>query len=240
MKIIADMHVHTVASTHAYSTVKEMTEAARDMGLEFLAITDHTPNSTDGPHIWHFHNLHKAIPRELFGVKLIYGAESSVTDYEGHIDLPEDECAALDWIIGSVHTDILRSGTCEQNTAAYLGLAKNPQVDVIGHCANVKFTFDYERGIKAFKEYGKLVEINESTLLWKNSEKNYREIIPLCKKYEVEIIVNSDAHFFTGVGRFGRSLQLLEEFGYPERLIVNADRDRLLERINRKNGIIFA
>ncbi|MGN0638381.1 MAG: phosphatase [Huintestinicola sp.] len=240
MKIIADMHTHTVASTHAYSTVKEMTEAARDAGLEFLAITDHTPNSTDGPHIWHFHNLHKAIPRELFGVKIIYGAESSVTDFEGHIDLPAEECKALDWIIGSVHTDILPSGTVEQNTNAYLGLAKDPLVDVIGHPGNTKFLFDYEKGIRAFKEYDKLVEINESTLLWKNSEKNYREIIPLCKKYEVSVIVNTDAHFFAAVGQVSRSLALLREFDYPERLIVNADRELLLERINRKNGIIFS
>ncbi len=240
MKIIADMHTHTVASTHAYSTVKEMTEAARDRGLEFLAITDHTPNSTDGPHIWHFHNLHKAIPRELFGVKMIYGAESSVVDFEGHIDLPDEECKALDWIIGSVHTDILPSGTIEQNTNAYLALAQNPLVDVIGHPGNTKFLFDYEKGIKAFKEYDKLVEINESTLLWKNSEKNYREIIPLCKKYEVSVIVNTDAHFFAAVGQVSRSLSLLEEFDYPERLIVNTDREPLLERINRKNGIIFS
>lgn len=239
MKIIADMHTHTVASTHAYSTVKEMAEAARDAGLEFLALTDHTPMSTDGPHIWHFHNLHKAIPRELFGVKIIYGAESSVTDYEGHIDLPDEECAALDWIIGSVHTDILSSGTIEQNTAAYLGLAENPLVDVIGHCANTKFLFDYEKGIKAFREHDKLVEINESTILWKNTEKNYREIIPLCKKYGVSLIVNTDAHFFTAVGQVSRSMELLREFDYPEKLIVNCDRDLLLERINRKNGRIF-
>ena len=240
MNIIADMHTHTVASTHAYSTVKEMTEAARDKGLEFLAITDHTPLSTDGPHIWHFHNLHKAIPRELFGVKIIYGAESSVTDYEGHIDLPENECKALDWIIGSVHTDILPSGTEEQNTNAYLGLAKNPLVDVIGHPANVKFPFDYEKGIRAFKEHDKLVEINESTLLWKNAEGNYRKIIPLCKKYGVSLIVNTDAHFFTAVGQVSRSMELLKEFDYPRELIVNTDRALLLERINRKNGIIFS
>ncbi len=236
MKIIADMHTHTVASTHAYSTVKEMAEAARDAELEFLAITDHTPDSTDGPHIWHFHNLHKAIPRELFGVKIIYGAETSVTDYSGNVDFPDKECAALDWIIGSVHTDILPSGTTEQNTAAYLGLVKNPYIDVIGHPANVKFTFDYETGIKAFAEYDKLVEINESTLLWKNSEENYRKIIPLCKKHGVKLIVNTDAHFYTAVGKVSRSLSLLEELDYPEELIVNLNRDLLLERINRKKA----
>ncbi len=239
MKIIADMHTHTVASTHAYSTVKEMAEAAHDASLEFLAITDHTPASTDGPHIWHFHNLHKAIPRELFGVKIIYGAESSVTDYEGNIDLPDKECTALDWIIGSVHTDILCPGTYEQNTSAYLGLAKNPLVDVIGHCANVRFEFDYEKGIKAFREYDKLVEINESTLLWKNTADNYRKIIPLCKKYGVSVIVNSDAHFYTAVGQAENSLKMLNEFDYPKELIVSLDRELIIERLSRRNGIIF-
>lgn len=239
MKIIADMHTHTVASTHGYSTIKEMAEQAAAVGLEYIAFTDHTPDSTDGPHIWHFHNLHKAIPRELFGVKIVYGAESSVTDYEGHIDLSDEECKKLDWIIGSVHTDILKSGTLEQNTSAYLGLAADPLVDVIGHCANTKFVFDYERGIKAFKEHDKLVEINESTLLWKNTEDNYRKIIPLCKKYEVPIIVNTDAHFYTAVGQAENSLRLLTEFSYPEKLIINLDSQALEERLYRKNGRIF-
>lgn len=181
MKIIADMHTHTVASTHAYSTIKEMAEAARDAGLEYLAITDHTPASTDGPHVWHFHNLHKAVPRELFGVRIVYGAESSVIDYEGHLDFPDKECAALDWIIGSVHLDILQSGTLVQNTETYLGLAENPLVDVIGHCATTKFVFDYETGIKAFKEHDKLVEINESTLLWKTPRAITERSFPCAK-----------------------------------------------------------
>lgn len=239
MKIIADMHTHTVASTHAYSTIKEMAEAARDAGLEYLAITDHTPASTDGPHVWHFHNLHKAVPRELFGVRIVYGAESSVSDYEGHLDFPDKECAALDWIIGSVHLDILQSGTLVQNTETYLRLAENPLVDVIGHCAATKFVFDYETGIKAFKEHDKLVEINESTLLWKNAEGNYRKIIPLCKKYGVNVIVNTDAHFYASVGQVSQSMKLLEEYDYPEELIVNLNGERILERLRRKNKEIF-
>ncbi len=242
MKIIADMHMHTVASTHAYSTVKEMAEAARDRGLEFIAITDHTPDSTDGPHIWHFHNLHKAIPRELFGVKIVYGAESSVVDFDGNIDLPDKECDGLDWIIGSVHLDMipaLSSGTREQNTNVYLGLAKNPRIDVIGHPANLQFPFDCERAVRAFKEYDKIVEVNESTLLWKNSESGYRELLPVCKKYGVRLIVNSDAHFYASVGKAERSLALLKELSYPEELIVNLDREKMLHYINRKN-IIFS
>lgn len=237
MDLVSDMHTHTVASTHAYSTVKEMAEAARDAGLEFLAITDHAAGDTDGPHIWHFHNLHKAIPRELFGVKIVYGVEASVIDFEGHLSMPDKECAALDWVIGSLHGGMLSPGTSEENTAAYIGLAKNPLVDVIGHPVSQSFPFDAETALRAFKEHGKAVEINESTLLWKNSEGPYRQLIPLCKRLEIPVIVNSDAHFCMAVGKYENSLRLLREFDFPEGLVINGSRERMLERINRKKHI---
>lgn len=240
MKIIADTHTHTVASTHAYSTVLENARYAADAGLSALAITDHTPASTDGPHVWHFHNLHKALPRELFGVKLIFGAEASIIDYNGTIDFPDEECAALDWIIASIHRNHLKKSSPEDITRLYLGLAENPLVDVIGHCATVGYEFDYEKCLKKFKEYGKLVEINESSITWKNTSDNYREIIRLCKKHEVPVIVNSDAHFCTLVGHFDNALKLLDEQDFPEKLVVNADMDRLAEFISAKKGNIFA
>ncbi|MBQ8568007.1 MAG: phosphatase [Oscillospiraceae bacterium] len=238
MNICADLHTHTVASTHAYSTVAEMAAEAARKGLKAIAFTDHTPASTDGPHIWHFHNLHKAIPRELYGVKIIYGAEASVSDYEGRLDFPQKECEALDWIIGSVHTEILPSHSVEKNTETYLKLAENPLVDVIGHPANVKFLFDYEKGLKKIRECGKLVELNESTIRWKNTEKNYIEILKLCKKYEIPIIVNTDAHFMTAAGDFTESLRMLDELDFPEKLVFNADWERVREHINKKHGII--
>lgn len=239
MKIIADTHTHTVASTHAYSTVLEMAQYAEKAGLIALAITDHTPASTDGPHIWHFHNLKKALPRELLGVKMIFGAESSIIDYDGTIDFPQEECESLDWIIASIHRNHLKKSSPEDITRLYLGVAENPLVDVIGHCATIGYEFDYEKCLKKFKECGKLVEINESSIKWKSTVDNYREIIRICKKYEIPVIVNSDAHFCTLVGHFESSLALLEEQDFPESLVVNADFDRLKEFIAKKKGNIF-
>ena len=43
MKIIADTHAHTLASGHAYSTIKEMAAAAKERGLKALALTEHAP-----------------------------------------------------------------------------------------------------------------------------------------------------------------------------------------------------
>lgn len=239
MLISADMHTHTVASTHGYSTVKEIAEAAAEKGLSAVAITDHTPASTDGPHVWHFHNLHKALPRELCGVKLIFGAEASIIDYKGNIDFPHDECAALDWIIASYHKSSLAPGTFEQNTEMYLGLAENPDVDVIGHCATVICPFDYEKCLKKFKEYGKLVELNESTILWKNTRSNYLEIMGICKKYEIPVIINTDAHFCGIVGDVTESEKVIEEVGFPKSLIINSDWERLKAYIESRHGNIF-
>lgn len=239
MKIIADTHIHTVASTHGFSTIKEITDEAAKKGLEAVAITDHTPASTDGPHVWHFHNLHKAIPREINGVKIIYGAESSIIDYDGNIDFPHEECAALDWIIASFHKDMLAPSTYEEHTKMYLKLAENDDIDVIGHCATVVCPFDYEKCLKKFKECGRLVEINESTILWKNTRENYREIIRICKKYEIPVIINTDAHFCTLVGEVNESLALANELDIPERLVVNADWDRLYSFISDRHGRIF-
>ena len=239
MFIEADTHTHTIASSHAYSTVLEMAAEAGRKGLKALAITDHTPGSTDGPHIWHFHNLKKALPRELCGAKLIFGAETSIIDFDGTVDFPQNECAALDWIIASVHSDQIKQGTADDYTRLYLNIAENPYVDVIGHCATVRFPFDYEKCIKKFKEYNKLVEINESSIIWKKTADNYKEIIRICKKYEVPVVVNTDAHFCGLVGDVAHSEKLLNEQSFPKELIVNADWDKLKELINSRRGKIF-
>ena len=47
MKIIADLHTHTLVSEHAYSTVNEMVQSAKEKGFLALAITDHGPAASE-------------------------------------------------------------------------------------------------------------------------------------------------------------------------------------------------
>lgn len=239
MLIEADTHMHTVASTHAYSTVLEMASEAQRKGLKAIALTDHTPASQDGPHLWHFHNLHKALPRELLGVKIIFGAEASIINIDGQIDFPDNECKSLDWIIASVHGNPIENGTVSDYTKLYLNAAENPYVDVIGHPATVRIPFDYEKCIRKFKEYGKLVEINESMILWKNGAENYKKIITVCKKLEAQVVVNTDAHFCGLVGDVALSEKMLDELNFPKELVLNSNWDKLKDFINNKRGKIF-
>lgn len=56
-RVVADLHCHTVASTHAYSTVTELARAAAEQRLLAIACTDHGPGAPDAPHLWHFGNM---------------------------------------------------------------------------------------------------------------------------------------------------------------------------------------
>ena len=126
----------------------------------------------------------------------------------------------------------------EEHTKAYLAVAQNPYVDVIAHSGTESFRYDYEAGVKAFKEYGKLVEINEgSQRVRTDSLKNCAEIAKLCKKYEVPIVVSSDAHYKTSLGSYTASLKMLEEIDFPEKLILNADITRFCAYLKKKRGL---
>ena len=226
MQIIADTHTHTLASTHAFSTILENARAASQAGLAYLGWTDHGSSMTDAPHIWHFGNM-RVVPDELCGVKLLKGAEANLCDMEGHLDLPDSMLEKLGWVVASIHDPVLPPDTAEDYTAAYIGAARNPYVDVIGHSGLTRHPYDYEAGVKAFRDAGKLVEINEGTFLSRPASlENCLKIASCCKAYECRVIVNSDAHFAAQIGRMPKALAMLAEIGFPPELIVNTSLDR--------------
>lgn len=246
MYIQADTHCHSIASTHAYSTVNELAAAAHDAGLKLFCMTDHSPFGEDGPHIWHFHN-YKVIPRVISGVTVVKGVEANIVDAQGNIDLPPSELEFMEWVVASLHRFPAGAKLAvdpklrADSTSAYLGLAKNnPAVDVIGHCTTDGFPFDYERVIPCFKEYGKFVELNESSLLYKSgARKNAYTVFALCKKYEVPIVVSTDCHHSSMIGRTPTAFALLEELDFPQSLIFNSDAERVKEYLSMKRQITF-
>ncbi len=239
MKIIADTHTHTLASTHAYSTILENIAYAKKIGLRAICNTDHGPAIAGSPQVWYFFNQ-KTLPEVIDGVILVKGIEANIVDYKGNLDVSNEQLDKLDWVIASFHQQVVVPSTFEDHTNAYLAVAENPSVDVIGHCGEQTFFHDYERCIKAYKEHGKIVEINSHSFVVRGgSDKNCPTIAQLCKKYEVPVVVSSDAHFCTQIGGVSASVALLEEIGFPEELILNADYDRFLEVIKKKSGRSF-
>nr|WP_319488252.1 phosphatase [uncultured Caproiciproducens sp.] len=240
MNIIADTHTHTIASTHAYSSLQEMVHAAFLKNLYAIAITDHGITMPGAPRKWYFHNL-RVIPHLLEGVIVLRGQETNVIDYDGNTDLENDCINELDWIIASIHGDPMpdEKPTVEAITNVWMNIAQNPHINVIGHSGTKEYRYDYESVIPEFGRQGKLVELNESSFTGRTSSiPNCKKIMELCKKRNVPIIVNTDSHFSASVGCFDQSLALLKELDFPEELVVNASIARFKSYL-KEHSIVF-
>lgn len=238
--IIADLHTHTIASTHAYSTFTEMVTAAARKGLFALAVTDHGYAMPGSPRDWYFDCLGD-LPLYYHGVMTIVGIEANIMDFEGGLDVWEDGFENLDWAVASIHhmgQEGLKNPDEEKSTHLWLQIAKNPHINVIGHSGDPLFPYDVDRVIPEFGANHKLVEINDHTFEARpQNVERCKKIALACKEYDVPIVVNSDAHFETRVGSVKNALAMLEEIDFPEELILNASKERLLDYLRQHTHI---
>lgn len=238
MEICVDLHTHTVASGHAYSTISENALAASHKGIKLLGMTDHGPTMPGAPHLYHFGNL-AIIPEELYGVKILPGVEANITDYEGELDVPIHYLAKMKLVLVGLHVICYPGGTSDQNTEAYIKAMKNPYTDMMVHPGRPEFELDLERIAYMSAQLNIPVEINNSSLA---SEKrgawaNCRRFAGYMMKYNSPIILGSDAHFTDRVGEFSHALSLVSEVGISEEQILNTSTERVLDYLaaRRKN-----
>lgn len=232
-----DLHSHTTASGHAYSTRMEMITAACEKGMEVFAITEHAPAMPGTCHEMYFMN-YRVLPRTYKSMTVLYGVELNILDYEGNVDLPESVLKKMDLVLASIHPPCFTAGSIEDHTSAYLGAMKNPYINIIAHPDDSRFPVDYEKVVQGAKKYHVLLEINNSSLsplsYRENARENYQEMLKQCIKYEVPVVMNSDAHVDSMAGDHTFSRKLLEETGFPEYLIINSHSERLFDFINYK------
>lgn len=236
MRIKFDTHTHTLASTHAYSTFSENASFAAKIGMDGFAVTDHAPALVDSPHEWHFRNL-KNLPRELFGQKILVGAELNILNADGQVDLDDDLIAKLDVANASIHAQSYSGKGVVDNTSAYEAVVKNPGIDIICHSGSPSYEYDYEYIIKLAGQYNKLIEINNhSFFVRQENGANCKKIAELCKKYGTGITVSSDAHFYTDIGDYRRALHMLDEIDFPEELIMNTTYEKFSRFLKEARG----
>ena len=226
MKIELDVHTHTIASGHAFSTLQEMAQAAAGKGLKVLGITEHSPGIPGTCHPIYFRNLH-VVPRRMYGVELLLGAEINILDGKGNLDLDEDYMKMLDIRIAGIHSLCYEYGTIEENTHGMVQAISNPFIHIISHPGDGTTALHFEPMVLAAKEHHTLLEINNSSLKPTRNKPDAREnnltILRLCKKYEVPVILGSDAHISFDIARYDNLYELLQLTGFPEELIMNRD-----------------
>ena len=240
MKDLLDVHTHTTASGHAYSTLRENISMAKAKGLELIGISDHAPHMPGSAHEYHFLNFH-VIPRDAYGIKLMIGAELNIIDYCGSTDVSARVLNELDYAIASLHNPCIETGSLAENTAALIGAMRNPHVVIIGHPDNPRYPVDFDAVAKAAADKKVLLEINNSSYDPKGyragSSENAKLMLAACKKYGAEIIMGSDAHIDFDVGNHEMSQKILRENNFPNELVVNYDVKKFLAHVNFRKSL---
>ena len=164
-----DCHTHSTWSDGG-SPPAEMAEAARDLGHEWMALTDHSPrltvaNGLSVERLWEQLELIDRLNAELAPFRILTGIEVDILE-DGSLDQREDILAVLDVVVGSVHSKLRMPG--REMTERMITAVSNPHVDVLGHCTGritvgrgrPESEFDPERVFGACIEHGVAVEIN--------------------------------------------------------------------------------
>jgi putative hydrolase len=164
MHLRTDLHCHTIASGHAFSTLGEMAAEGAQRGLELLAITDHGPSMDGAPHDGYF-TMAPRMPRHWAGLTILFGCEANVMSTDGDLDLADDILATLDVVgVGLHERTPYGGGDVKENTRALAAACRNPHVDVIVHPYRPRFPIDVSAVAEAAAATGTLLEINASLL----------------------------------------------------------------------------
>lgn len=224
MKEILDLHVHTISSGHAYSTIKENIEEAKSKGLKIIGISDHSQAMPGGASNFHFLNL-KILKENIDGIRVLKGAEANILDFDGSVDLPERILNLLDYVIASIHIPCMKIGTIEENTNAIINAMRNPFIKIIGHPDDSRISVDYEKIVLEAKKTGTLLEVNNSSLKTDAHRQGAREnlvtMLKLCIKHDVMVILGTDSHIYYEVGNFDNCIKVLQEVDFPDKLVLN-------------------
>lgn len=232
MNTKADLHTHTIVSGHAYSSLQEMAKAASEKGLEVLGITEHGPSIPGTCNPIYFRNLH-VIPRTMYGVKLLLGCEINILDAAGSLDVSDDEMSLMDIRIAGIHDLCWKPGNEDENTVGVINVMKNPYIDIISHPGDGTAMLNFEELVKASKETGTILEINNHSLSPFRTKRekaipNNLAILRLCKQYDVPVILGSDAYISFQIADYSNLYPLLAQTEFPDELILNYNASKLV------------
>jgi DNA polymerase (family 10) len=167
--IRGDLHMHTV-ETDGRATLQEMAGAARALGYEYMAITDHSKalamaNGLDEQRAVAFAKQVRELNRDGLGIRVFSGLECDI-HRDGRLDLAEDALAELDIVVASVHS--FMNLEADEMTDRLMRALESPNVRVLGHPTGrillnrEPYPFDFERVATEAARRNIYLEINGS------------------------------------------------------------------------------
>jgi len=203
-----DLHMHST-ETDGKDDVRTLAAAAREAGLQYIAITDHSQslamaNGMDERRALEHAARIRALDAEGLGVRLLAGVECDIRP-DGSLDLADECLAALDLVVVSVHSAFNQDRL--QMTDRLLRAIEHPHVDILGHptgrliLRRQPYPVDVEAVIDGAARHGVALEINCQVDRLDLNDVHAK----LARDRGVPLIMSSDAHsrHALGVLRWG-------------------------------------
>ena len=194
-----DCHVHSDWSDGG-SPIREMAEAARDLGHEYMALTDHSPrltiaNGLSPERLREQLDVVARLNEELAPFRILTGIEVDILD-DGSLDQTDELLGRLDVVVASVHSKLrMDAGPM---TARMVAAVRNPHTDVLGHCTGrivagrgrPESRFDAPAVFAACAEAGVAVEVNSRP----ERLDPPKRLLRLAVEAGCRVAIDSDAH----------------------------------------------
>jgi DNA polymerase (family 10) len=195
--IKGDLQMHTTASD-GKNSIEEMAEAARELGHEYIAITDHSKavtvaNGLDEKRMAaHIKKLHAADEKGL-GIRVLAGSEVDILK-DGALDYSDEILEQLDVVVCSIHSyfNLERAAMTERMLAAI----ENPYTQIIGHptgrllLKRESIDYDMEKVLDACAKHGVAMECNSYP-----DRLDLKDVyLRMCKERGVKVVISTDSH----------------------------------------------
>ena len=219
-----DLHTHTDWSDGAH-TLNEMVEAAKNRGLEYYAITDHSVSSSvanglDQKRLLAQIKQVRELDAATEGITILAGSEVDIRQ-NGTLDFPDEILAQLDIIVASVHSHFTLSEA--EMTKRVIRAIENPFTMIIGHPTGrllgrrPMYPINLDEIIAAAAENRTMLEINGSPSRLDLGPEYVRK----AKAAGVLISVNTDAHSIPEAERYQYGVDVARRSGLTKEDVIN-------------------
>ena len=229
-----DLHTHSDWSDGG-SPIDVMARAARDLGHEYVALTDHSPrltvaNGLDAARLMRQLDVVERVNAQLAPFRILTGIEVDILD-DGSLDQTDELLSRLDVVVASVHSKLKMDAA--SMTRRMLAAVANPRTDVLGHCTGrmvmgkgrAESSFDAEQVLAACRDHGVAVEVNSRP----ERLDPPRRLLSRAVELGCLISIDSDAHAPGQLSWLPLGCSRATECGAePEQVVTTWDLDTLL------------
>jgi DNA polymerase (family 10) len=235
-----DLQMHTTASD-GKNSIEEMALAAKELGYEYISLTDHSKavtvaNGLDEKRTLEQIKKIQAANAKHLGIRVLASSEVDVLK-NGKLDLDDEVLAQLDVVLVSIHSymNLERAEMTERILAAI----ENPYTQIIGHptgrlvLRREAYAYDMERILDAAHKHGVVMECNASPERLDLKDTHLR----MAKERGVKIVISTDAHTTRGLLAMRYGVQMARRGWIEKKDVINTlNLEKLLAGLRKKPG----